>query len=270
MVMIPVDPSQDWAVEFENVSLARNRRDILHAINWKMPRNSCYVILGPNGAGKSSLLGLATGYLWPNSGQVNVLGQALGAVDLFSFRRRIGTVGHSRMPNHNPEMTALETVGAGHWGTIVIPNNIRPTEDQWESAANELERIGMQTRESTPFDLLSSGEQVMTLLARVLVSRPELLILDEPTLSLDIVARADFRLMLDGLINSRKDDLSILLVTHHVEDIPAGTHGIVLMTDGRITASGPVKKMLTPLNLGRIFDRDVKVIHENDGWRLII
>ena len=269
MPMMPADPSQDWAVELKNVSLARNRRDILHSINWKMPRNTCCVLLGPNGAGKSSLLGLATGYIWPNSGQVRVLGQRLGAVDLFSFRKRIGTVGHSRMPNHHPEMTALETVVAGHWGTIVIPNNKPPSDDQWQSAANELERIGMQGRGSTPFGLLSSGEQVMTLLARVLVSGPELLILDEPTLSLDIVARANFRSMLDKLISSRKD-LSILLVTHHVEDIPAGTHEIALVTNGRITASGPVGEMLTPLNLGKVFHRDVKVIHENGGWQLIV
>jgi iron complex transport system ATP-binding protein len=269
MDMTTVKPCQDWAIELINVSLTRNNRTILHSLNWKTSRNTCCVLLGPNGAGKSSILALVTGYLWPNSGRVRVLGRTYGSIDLFDLRRQIGTVGHSRMPDHHPEMTTLQTVVTGHWGTIVIPDHIRPTEKQWQAARNELERGGLPDRESTPFGLLSSGEKIRTLLARALVSRPGLLILDEPTLSLDIGARADFRSMLDGLICTR-DDLSILLVTHHVEDIPEATHKIALVANGRISASGPVEEMLTAEKLSKVFQRDVKVMNHDGRWQLMI
>ncbi|MCL5269621.1 MAG: ATP-binding cassette domain-containing protein, partial [bacterium] len=116
------------AISLENITLRRGGRTLLDAVDWRVPAGSCCAVLGPNGAGKSTLLSVVTGYLWPQEGTVRVLGERYGQVDLTCFRRRLGVLGHSRLPEFHPDMSALETVVAGLWGAIVIPPHVEPTD----------------------------------------------------------------------------------------------------------------------------------------------
>ena len=265
--MITDNQTQPPAVDLDQTTLWRgpDRRRLIDGVSWRVPRGTCCAVLGPNGAGKSTLLAIINGFLWPQRGTVSVLGEHYGHTDLPKLRERIGMLGHSRLPEFHPEMTALETVVAGRWGTIVIPPHRRPSAGDLEAARRELATTGMLEREETPYGRLSSGEQVRVLLARAVVARPELLVLDEPTVSLDMTGRAAFTAAIDRLLSERPS-LSVVLVTHHVEDLPCAVHDVLLLKAGRTVASGPIASALTSPSLSRTFGCQVELFHEDGRY----
>jgi iron complex transport system ATP-binding protein len=258
------------AIVLEAIRLCRGGRTILSGpdagdapggLSWTVPAGACAAILGPNGAGKSTLLSIISGFTWPQEGSVSVLGERYGRVDLPRFRRRMGFAGSSRVPQFHPENTALETVVAGLWGGIIIPPSIEPSAEDEAAALRELAVVGMESRRDAEMERLSSGEQMRVLLARALVAQPELLILDEPTTALDIAARAAFADALDRL-HAERPGLSVLLVSHHVEDLPRATSRILLLSEGRVVAAGTPEEALTSATLSRAYHCEVELFRE--------
>jgi iron complex transport system ATP-binding protein len=250
-----------FAIELDAITLQRGERVLLDGITWRVPAGACCAVLGPNGAGKSTLLAVVTGYLWPQEGTVRVLGERYGAVDLTTFRRRMGVLAHSRVPEFHPELSALETVLAGLWGGIIIPPHIEPEAAQLALARHQLEITGMMDRAGSRFGDLSTGEQMRTLLARAMVADPELLILDEPTAALDMAARAAFAGALDRLLAARPA-LAVAIVTHYVEDLPRATREVLVLRQGRVLAQGPVAAALTSETLSRAFGFQVELTQD--------
>ena len=241
------------AVQLTGITFRRGGFTALNDVSWSIPRGGCCAILGPNGAGKSTLLSVITGHEWPTDGETTVLGERYGNVDLSAHRRRIGFVGQSRMPQFVEYQTAFETVLSGRWSTLIVPPHIEVTEADREAARHELAMVGLASRAETQFYRLSSGEQMRLALARALVSRPELLILDEPTAALDLGARANFVGALERLLTVRAGHLTVLLVTHYVEDLPANVKDVLLLREGRVVASGPAAATLNSKNMSRAY-----------------
>jgi iron complex transport system ATP-binding protein len=252
------------ALTLEHISLRRGGFTALSDVSWQAPRGGCCAVLGPNGAGKSTLLAVLTGHEWPTAGSVTVLGERYGDVDLAHHRRRIGFVGQSRMPHFVQYQTAFETVLAGRWGTLIVPPQREPTEEDLAATRHELEMVGLLHRAETEFARLSSGEQMRLALARALVSHPELLILDEPTAALDLGARANFVRALEQLLQARGDRITVLLVTHYVEDLPGDVSSVLLLRQGQVVAAGPAETTLTSAHLSDTFGCEVEV-HRHDG-----
>jgi iron complex transport system ATP-binding protein len=260
---MPDTPQSPLAIALDHVTLIRNRRTLLGDVTWHVPAGACCGVLGPNGAGKSTLLAVLTGHLWPGDGTVRVLGERYGAVELASFRKRMGFVGHSRLPEFHDDLSVFETVLAGRWSAILPPPHIQPTEADFEATRRELALVGMSARAEDPFGAMSSGEQMRVLLARALVADPELLILDEPTAPLDMAGRAAFTYAMERLIE-RRPGLTTILVTHEVADLPRHTTHITLVKEGRLVAHGPRAEALTGASLSDAFDCEIQ-LHQEDG-----
>lgn len=253
-------------IRLEGVTLRRSGRTILDGIDWRVGRGVSCAMLGPNGAGKSTLLAIVTGFMWPQRGRVFVLGEQYGRVELGPLRKRIGIVGHSRLPEFHGDMTALETVLAGRWGTIVIPPRAKIEERDRKAARRELAAAGLERFADEPFENLSGGEQMRVQLARAVVAKPELLILDEPTAGLDLGGRAAFNGALERLLAARPD-MTAIIVTHTIEDLPTSLDDVLLLKAGRIVASGPARVNLTSENLSRAFGCDVDLIRRNGHYQ---
>jgi iron complex transport system ATP-binding protein len=254
-------PAPGPAVELKGIRLERGGRTLIDNLSWTVPVGSCAALIGPNGAGKSTLLSILSGFTWPQEGTVKVLGNTFGSVDLIEFRERLGFSGASRFPQFHDDMTALETVLAGLWGAIILPPRTEPTKAQAAAALRELATVGLADRAAETMEKLSTGEQARVLLARALVAGPDLLVLDEPTNSLDMAARAAFTAALERLAAERPG-LTILIVTHHVDDLPACTDHVLLLAEGRAVAAGAPATVLTAAALTRIFGADVDLFHE--------
>ncbi|MEN6626026.1 MAG: ATP-binding cassette domain-containing protein [Candidatus Sumerlaeia bacterium] len=253
-------------IRLEGVSLTRGGRVILDGIDWRVGRGACCAMLGPNGAGKSTLLAIVTGFMWPQDGRVFVFGEEFGRVEIAPLRKRIGIVGHSRLPEHHGDMTALETVVAGRWGTIVIPPRVTPTDEDLAAARRELAGAGLERFAGEYFENLSGGEKMRVQLARAVVADPELLILDEPTSGLDLGGRAAFNGALERLLAARPS-LTTIIVTHHVEDLPSSLSDVLLIRDGRVIAAGPARDNLSSETLSAAFGCEVELTRRNGRYQ---
>ncbi len=256
----------DDVIRLEGVTLKRGGRAILDGIDWRVGRGVSCAMLGPNGAGKSTLLAVVTGFMWPQRGRVFVLGEQYGRVELGPLRRRIGIVGHSRLPEFHGDMTALETVLAGRWGTIVIPPRVKIEERDMEAARHSLAAAGLERLAGEYFENLSGGEQMRVLLARAVVAEPELLILDEPTAGLDLGGRAAFNGALGRLLAARPT-MTAVIVTHYIEDLPTSLDDVLILREGRVVAAGPARVNLTSEALSRAFDCEVDLIRRNGHYQ---
>jgi iron complex transport system ATP-binding protein len=251
------------AIELTNVTLTRWGRTSLQGIDLVVETGTCCAILGPNGSGKSSLLAVLSGYLWPSTGSVTVDGQRYGRVNLAAVRRKIGSVEPSRAPKFDENMRLQEMVATGLFGTIMLPLNREVTDDQWPRVRAELASVGLGEIAKQMYGSLSSGEQMKALLARAMVSDPRLLLLDEPTVGLDMGSRAACVDVLSHLIE-RADPPTIVIVSHHLDELPRGVRKVVLMKDGRIAGDGTPDELLASGPLSDLFDCHVDVLN-NDG-----
>lgn len=224
-----------------------------------------WVILGANGSGKTSLLAALTGYLMPTAGEISALGQRYGETDWRELRTRIGLVSSSLRQMMNEAEPALLTVAGGKFAMIDFwgePN--RADRRQARSLLQLVEAGHLADRE---WGVLSQGERQRVLIARALMSRPRLLILDEPCAGLDPAAREHFVQFVDALAR-RADSPALVLVTHHVEEItPVFTHAL-LLAEGKVAAGGPRKRVLTSANLSAVFDCSVRLVRRQDRLRL--
>lgn len=230
-------------LQFSDVSFVRNSNTILDSVAWTVAAEDRWVILGPNGAGKTTLLQLAAAMAHPSSGTVTVLGSTLGTVDLFDLRPRIGFASSAlatRIPRTEPVIDAVLTAAysvTGRWREEYEDVDIR-------RARRVLGEWRLDHLAERPFGRLSDGEQKRVQIARAVMTDPELLLLDEPAASLDLGAREELVQLLSGYA-SAQDAPAMVMVTHHVEEIPPGFDKAMLLAEGRVVAAGPIDEVIT-------------------------
>jgi len=249
-------------IELCHVRWVCQGKALLDDIHLQIPAGTSCAILGPNGAGKSALIALLSGYIWPTRGQVRIHGQCLGRTPVGDVRRDLGLVEPSRCPAFPQHMIVRDVVASGLFGTIVLPLDRSVTDAQWIQVEQELERFGIHALAKRRFTSLSSGEKMKTLLARALVGQVRTLLLDEPTVGLDMGMRAACVATLDRLM-ARPDPPTLVVVSHHLDELPTHLDHLVLLKAGRIYQQGAPGEVLTDDNLSRLFDCTVSVSRQN-------
>jgi len=243
-------------VRLDHISFIRDHNVILHDISVLIDKGQHWAIIGPNGSGKTSLISIINGYHHPSEGTAQVLGRRFGKTDLRELRKHIGEASSEIKNMLHTEDKVIDIVLSGRFATIGL-YEIPSLEDKVK-ARMLLEFFGLSEKEDRPFNILSSGEQQKTLLARALMPEPELLVLDEPCAGLDMSAREE---LLDAIqkMCDAPGGPTLILVTHHIEEIiPAVTHALALR-QGRVVAQGDKNDVLTGEVLSRTFDLSIEV-----------
>jgi iron complex transport system ATP-binding protein len=251
-------------LELVDVSVVRDGRALVDEVSWAVAEGERWVVVGPNGAGKTTLLQVASSYLFPSAGTAAILGEKLGSVDVFELRPRIGIAGVSMIDKLPRRQTVMETVLTAAYGmTAHWREQYDPTDEARALAL--LDRLGMAEYTDRRFGTLSEGERKRVLIARALMTDPELLLLDEPAAGLDLGGREDLVRRLGALA---KDPLapSMVMVTHHVEEIAPGFTHILMLRQGRVLAAGPIESTLTARNLSLCFGLPLTVEQEGERW----
>ncbi len=245
--------------------IQRGDATLLHDVSWRIARGEHWAVIGPNGCGKTSLLKALTGYLSTTAGDIELLGKRYGETDWRELRLLVGVVTAAFHASIPPAEPALETVISGKFAQLDL---WAPTTAADEKAARRLLALaGAEHLAEREWIYLSQGERQRVLIARALMAKPRLLILDEPCAGLDPVAREHFLGFIERLARP-KNSPSLVLVTHHVEEItPAFTHALVLRA-GRVVARGALAETLTGETLSTAFGERVGIVRENHVWRL--
>jgi iron complex transport system ATP-binding protein len=256
-----------WKPIFEVEKLRVEREAvILHEVNWRVERGQHWVILGANGSGKTSLLSALTGYLMPSSGKIRIGAARFGASDWREVRRSVGLVSSSLGHKIEPEQTARDVVISGRAAQINFWGRVPASEEK--QAARVLRQVRASHLAGRAWRYLSQGERQRVLIGRALMApRRKMLFLDEPAAGLDPVAREDFLKFLSLLAKSPHAP-TLVLVTHHVEEIvPFFTH-VLLLRNGKTLAAGPRAEVLTSAHLGATFGAPVVVRRTGSRYRL--
>jgi iron complex transport system ATP-binding protein len=252
-------------LRLSDVSVRRSGRTILGPIDWSVAAGDRWVVLGPNGSGKTTLVHVASTYLWPTSGSVEVLGETIGRVDARELRRRVGYAGAGIEAAIEPSLTALDVVVTARHAALG-PWWHEYTDADRARALGLLASIGVGSLAGQAFGNLSTGERRRVQIARALMPDPDLLILDEPGASLDLGAREALVRDLAGLA-AGSTPRAVVLVTHHVEEIPAGFGHAIVLSSGRIVAAGPIGETLTGAVVSKAFDLPIAVERSNGRFR---
>ncbi|HWB54884.1 MAG TPA: ATP-binding cassette domain-containing protein [Tepidisphaeraceae bacterium] len=248
-------------IELEDVSLVRGEKLILDRVNWAVEAGSCAAILGHNGSGKSTIARILACHLWPTSGKVSVLGQEFGEANLPELRHWVRLVQAAGPYDIEPTLTAREVVLTGFFGTLGLYDAVDAKME--ETADGLLERLGLGKLADHTYGTLSSGERVRSLIGRALVARPRLLLLDEPTAGLDLLAREQVLATVQKLA-VESDGVAIVMITHHVEELPPATSNVLLLKEGRVEAAGGPADVLRGDILSRAYGCPVSV-RQNHG-----
>jgi iron complex transport system ATP-binding protein len=250
------------ALEFTDVVVRREGRNIIDHVTWEVDDDQRWVILGPNGAGKTTLLQLADTLMHPTSGTVTVLGETLGRTDVFEVRPRIGFASSAMAKRVPRDETVLNTVLTAAYSVLGRWNENYEDIDE-RRALRVLADWRLDHLADRTFGTLSDGEQKRVQIARAVMTDPELLLLDEPTASLDLGSREELLALLSGYASSPTTP-AMLMVTHHVEEIPVGFTHVMLIRDGAIVAAGPISETLTAEALTDTFGMPI-VLSSEDG-----
>lgn len=253
-------------IELNNVKVTRDGVNILNAIDWKVAENERWVIVGPNGAGKTTLLKVAAAQIQPSSGTAQILGETLGGVNVFDLRTRVGFASSaliSHIPNSETVLNAVMTASyaiTGRW----TENYEDIDEKRARRVLNEWDLSGHADR---AFGTLSDGERKRVQLARAVMTDPELLLLDEPVASLDLGAREQ-TVQLLGAYASSPMAPSMVMVTHHLEEIPVGFTHALLLNRGQVLAQGQIDHIITGDLLSETFGFRLSVTNENGRFQV--
>ncbi len=236
---------------FAGVSVVRGGNFLLREIDWEVEEGQRWVVLGPNGAGKTTLIQVASGRMHPTAGVAGILGEVLGAVDVFELRPRVGLASASlaeRIPGGERVRDVVVTASyavVGRW-------HERYDRLDDARALGLLEALGADHLADRTFGTLSEGERKRVQIARALMTDPELLLLDEPGAGLDLGGREDLVARL-GVLAGDLDAPALVLITHHVEEIPPNFTDVLLLRGGEVVAQGPIEITLTAGNLSATF-----------------
>lgn len=254
-------------LDLDEVTVRRGAKTILDEVSWSVEEGERWVVLGPNGAGKTTLMQLAAARMHPTSGTVNIFGERLGRVDVFELRPRVGLSSAAladRIPGGEVVLDVVMTAAYGMTG-------------RWRESYEELDAgrardllaaFGVAGLSERMFGTLSEGERKRVQIARALMTDPELLILDEPAAGLDLGGREE----LVGALGELAHDLAspvLVLITHHVEEVPSGFTDALLMREGAVTAAGALNAVMTQDNLSATFGVDLVVQRYGDRWSAV-
>ncbi len=251
-------------LDFAGVTITRGGARLLDRVDWTVEEGDRWVVLGPNGAGKTTLLQVASTHMHPSDGLVEILGEMLGTVDVFELRPRIGLASAAladRIPRGERVIDVVVTA------TYAVTGRWR---EQYEEVDNAralqlLRRLGVEALGERTFGTLSEGERKRVQIARALMADPELMLLDEPAAGLDLGGREQLVRTL-GALALDEDAPAMVLVTHHVEEIPPGFTHVLLIRGGAIVAAGPIDSTLTAANLTATFGLPLALDRRGDRW----
>jgi iron complex transport system ATP-binding protein len=251
----------DPVVELAEVGVTIAGSTILDGVSLTVGRRVHTAVLGPNGSGKTTLLRILATYRYPSRGDATVLGARFGRTDLRALRPRIGLVSVGLDPLLEVRAMALPLVAASRLGATWPPPGVLDDVDTVAAAHRALDRVGAGHLAERRVDTLSQGERQRVRIARALASGPELLLLDEPFAGLDLGGREALLADLDAVL-AEPDGPTVVLVTHHLEELPRGTRGAVLLRRGRVVADGPVGEVLVDGPVTSCFGLPVTVTAE--------
>jgi iron complex transport system ATP-binding protein len=250
-------------LEIENLSVHRGGKTILGPLNWQVLEGQRWVVLGPNGAGKTTLLQVCSSLIHPTSGSIKILGEQLGRVDVFELRTRIGLTSSALVEQLPADELVIDVVLTAAYAML---GRWQEKYDLWDEsrAMALLTALGVRELGDRNFGSLSEGEKKRVQIARALMADPELLLLDEPASSLDLGGRED---LLKRIEVFAKDPLApaTVIVTHHIEEIPAGTTHALLLKEGSEVAKGDINTVITDLNLSNAYGLPISV--QSEGGR---
>ncbi|MCE4265299.1 ATP-binding cassette domain-containing protein [Rhodococcus globerulus] len=252
-----------FVLQIRDVSVVRQGRSLIEHVDLDVRAGEQWTLLGPNGAGKSTLLALCGAQLHPTTGTVDVLGHRLGRVDMRSLRTQIGHVDpRTRIDSY---VTVRETVLTGLYASTSVPRHAAPTDIEQKQAEELIVALGLDAIAGSPWSVLSQGERGRTLIARALVTEPDLLLLDEPTTGLDLAAR---EVLLGIIANLRqlRPELASVLVTHHLEELPATTTHALVLAGGTVVACGSADNTLTSDTITRAFGHPIVIERRAGRW----
>ncbi|MFF1574801.1 ABC transporter ATP-binding protein [Leifsonia sp. NPDC058292] len=238
-------------LKLEDVSVVRDGNTILDSVNWTVEPDERWVVLGPNGAGKTTLLQIVAAAMHPTSGEASVLGEPIGHSDLSELKPRLGFASSAlarRIPRNETVLDVVMTAAyaiTGRW-------NEEYEEIDERRARRVLSEWKLEHLAERMFGSLSDGEQKRVQIARAVMTDPEILLLDEPAASLDLGGREELLQLLGGYASDPRSP-AIVMVTHHVEEIPLGFHNALLLTDGGVTAQGKLDDVITSERLSDTF-----------------
>ena len=247
----------DLLIDFRRVTLRRGGRVLVGPVTWQVELDERWVVIGPNGAGKTSLLRIAAAMEYPTTGTATVLGERLGRVEMAELRQRVGLSSSAlaqRIPDD--ELVRDVVVSAGY----AVLGRWRESYDDvdYQRALDTLESIGAEHLADRTYGTLSEGERKRVLIARSLMTDPELLLLDEPAAGLDLGGREELVARLADLA-ADPDSPALVLVTHHVEEIPPGFSHCLILAEGEVLAAGLLADTLTAENLSAAFGQSIAV-----------
>jgi iron complex transport system ATP-binding protein len=250
-------------LQLSDISVRRGDRVILGPLNWQVLEGQRWVILGPNGAGKTTLLQICSSLIHPTTGEIHILGEKLGRVDVFELRTRIGLTSSALVEQISPDELVMDVVLTAAYAML---GRWQEKYDLWDEsrAMALLTALGVRELGERLFGSLSEGEKKRVQIARALMADPELLLLDEPASSLDLGGREDLLRRIESL---SRDPLApaTVIVTHHIEEIPVGTTHALLLRDGVAVAQGEVVSVITDQNLTQAYGLAINV--QTEGGR---
>lgn len=250
-------------IKLQDVSIIRSGRPTLNNVSFEVKEGEHWALIGPNGAGKSTVMSLCATTTIPTKGEVFVLGHKVGTIELSVLREHIGYV----TTHHQLEwpMTALDIVLTAFTNTLETPMRWEPTPEELSQARKQISKFGLEKVENTTWRALSQGELGRTFLARADLSKPKLLLLDEPAAGLDLAAREQVLDLIDEL-GKEQPNLTTLMITHHLEELPATTTHAALVSNGEIIAQGAAKEILTSENISNTFGIPILVEYNHGRW----
>ena len=250
-------------IQLHDVEVHRDGRTILGPITWQVSEGQRWVILGPNGAGKTTLLQLVAALAHPSRGSVKLLGERLGAVDVFELRPRIGFTSSAMMEILPPDELVIDVVLTSAYA---IAGRWQERYDLWDESRAKalLTTFGVRDLGQRRFGTLSEGEKKRVQIARSLMADPEILLLDEPAAGLDLGGREDILKRISTYTMDPSAPATVI-VTHHIEEIPAGTTHALLLKDARAIYQGPINEVMSEATIAEVFG--VQVTLSFDGSR---
>ena len=254
------------AIDLQGVTVMKSGKRLISEVDWRVRRGERWVLYGPNGAGKTTLLQVVSTYQFPARGTATILGERMGRTDVRGLRPRIGYVGPAPAGLVRRYLPCRDIVVTGRHAAFVDTRWHEYTGADWEFAERQLELMGVSEMARRQFATLSDGEKKRVLIARALMARPDLLLLDEPGTGLDLGARERLIASL-AVMAGHERSLTVILVTHHVEEIPPGFDRMIILAGGRVVVSGAIGEALTGKNLTEIYGMPLTVASSNGRFR---